>query len=221
MPRLDVPDYSRLSVADAIALQERLRERVVCEDTVSAIATVAGIDIGIDRIRAQARAAVVVLRLPDLTRVEQVSIEHPVEFPYVPGLLGFREVPAALTALAQLAQLPDLLMCDGHGIAHPRRCGLACHLGLLAGIPAVGVAKSRLIGTHAPVGVERGAWQPLRDGDEVIGAVLRTRPGVKPVYVSPGHGISLNTAIDAVLRCTLGYRLPEPTRQAHRLASGH
>lgn len=220
MRQFDVPDYGRLSVADAIALQQRLRECIVCEDTAAPIATVAGIDIGIDRLRALARAAVVVLHLPDLTLVEQVSVERPVEFPYVPGLLGFREVPAALAALARLSHAPDLLMCDGQGIAHPRRCGLACHLGLLAGIPAVGVAKSRLIGTHAPVGDERGAWQSLYDGSEVIGAALRTRPGVKPLYVSPGHCVSLPTAIDLVLRCTRRYRLPEPTRQAHRLASG-
>jgi deoxyribonuclease V len=219
MPRLEVPDYGQISVADAIALQKEMRQQVVCADDTGAIRTVAGIDIGIDRANAIARAAVVVVRLEDLVPVEWVAIEHPVTFPYVPGLLGFREVPAAMAALARLTRPPDLLMCDGHGIAHPRRCGLACHLGLLAGIPAIGVAKSRLIGTYAPLDNERGTWQPLSDGDEVIGGVVRTRAGVRPVYVSTGHRVSLHTAIDLVLRCTRGFRLPEPTRQAHRLAS--
>lgn len=216
----EVPDYGQISVADAVLLQEQMRQCVICADDNAPVRMVAGIDIGIDRVGAIARAAVVVMRLEDLAPVEGVTVECPVTFPYVPGLLGFREVPAALTALAQLTHAPDLLMCDGHGIAHPRRCGLACHLGLLAGIPAIGVAKSRLIGSHAPPDDEQGAWQPLSDGNEVIGAVVRTRAGVKPVYVSPGHRVSLLTAIDMVLRCTRGCRLPEPTRQAHRLASG-
>ena len=169
MPRLEVPDYGQISVADAIALQEQLRQRVVCSDDAAPIRTVAGIDIGIDRVNAIARAAVVVMHLEDLAPVEWVLIDHPVTFPYVPGLLGFREVPAAMAALARLSRPPDLLMCDGHGIAHPRRCGLACHLGLVAGMPAIGVAKSRLIGNNAPLDDQPGAWQPLYDGDEVIG----------------------------------------------------
>ena len=140
-------------------------------------------------------------------------------FPYVPGLLSFREAPAALAALGQLKTSPDILLCDGHGLAHPRRFGLACHLGLLSGLPSIGVAKSLLTGEHAPPAQERGAWTPLLDGGEVIGAALRTRPGAKPVYVSIGHRISLESALQVVLRCTGRYRLPETTRQAHRLAS--
>jgi deoxyribonuclease V len=139
----------------------------------------------------------------------------------VPGYLSFREVPAVLAALKKLRTRPDLLLCDGQGVAHPRRFGLACHLGLLLDIPSIGVAKSRLIGTHGDVPEQKGGWTALEDDGEIIGAVLRTRAGVKPVYVSVGHRISLATAIDYVMRCTTRYRLPETTRYAHRLASTH
>jgi deoxyribonuclease V len=138
----------------------------------------------------------------------------------VPGLLSFRETPAVLEALGRLSERPDLLLCDGQGYAHPRRFGLACHLGVLTGLPSIGVAKSRLIGTHGALPKEKGAWVPLLDGDEAVGAVLRTRDGVAPLYVSIGHRVSLPTAIRWVLACTTRYRLPETTRQAHRLASG-
>jgi deoxyribonuclease V len=138
----------------------------------------------------------------------------------VPGLLSFRELPTLLKALEKLKSRPDMVLCDGQGLAHPRRFGIACHLGLATGIPAIGVGKTRLLGAHKPVRNRRGAWQPLLDGDECIGAVLRTRVDVKPVYVSIGHRVSLSTAIDYVLRCAPRYRLPETTRQAHRHASG-
>ncbi|MCI0577396.1 MAG: deoxyribonuclease V, partial [Chloroflexi bacterium] len=144
---------------------------------------------------------------------------RPTTFPYIPGLLSFRETPAVLEALAQLTIRPDLLLCDGQGLAHPRRLGIACHLGLLSDIPSIGVAKSLLVGRHEPLADERGRWQPLRDRGEVVGAVLRTRAGVAPIYVSIGHRISLETALKYVMRCTPKYRLPETTRQAHRLAS--
>jgi deoxyribonuclease V len=147
-------------------------------------------------------------------------VRRKTRFPYVPGYLSFREAPAALAAMRRLRRDPDLIVCDGQGFAHPRRFGLACHLGLLANLPSIGVAKSRLIGEHAVLGSQRGEWVPLVDDGERIGVVLRTRTGVRPVYVSVGHRISLETAIDYVLRCTTRYRLPETTRQAHRLASG-
>ncbi len=140
-------------------------------------------------------------------------------FPYVPGYLSFREAPAVLAALAKLRTRPDLLLCDGQGRAHPRRFGLACHLGVLTGLPSIGVAKSLLLGVHGPLPEPKGSWVALKDKGEVIGAALRTRAGVKPVYVSIGHRVSLATAIDYVLRCTPRYRLPETTRLAHRLAS--
>jgi deoxyribonuclease V len=141
-----------------------------------------------------------------------------VTFPYVPGLLSFREIPVALAALRRLRSRPDLLICDGQGYAHPRRFGLACHLGVLTGIPTIGAAKTRLIGTHGPVPAGKGCRVPLRDGAEQIGAVLRTRAGVRPLYVSAGHGIGLAAAVRYVMTCVTRYRLPETTRWAHRLA---
>jgi deoxyribonuclease V len=178
---------------------------------------VAGVDVSFKDGRA--RAAVAVLSFPALELVDQALASAPVSFPYVPGLLSFREVPPVLEALSRLRLHPDLLLCDGQGIAHPRRCGLASHLGLLSGIPSIGVAKSRLVGEHGPVSEEKGAWNPLVDRGEPIGAVLRTRSGVAPLFVSIGHRVSLGTAIRYVLACSPRYRLPETTRWAHRLAS--
>ncbi|MGC8878067.1 MAG: deoxyribonuclease V [Anaerolineae bacterium] len=219
MSRFSIPDYERLSAQEAVALQRTLRKQIVCEDHFDSVQSVAGIDVSVGRQGELGYAAVIVLHLPDMKVEEQVVVSAPVRFPYVPGLLGFREVPIVLEALNRLSCLPDVLLCDGQGIAHPRRFGLACHVGLLADIPAIGVAKSRLIGYHAPVADERGAWAPLYDGNEVIGAVLRSRPGTKPLYVSPGHRVGLTSAIQLVLRCITNYRLPEPTRLAHQLVS--
>ncbi len=209
-----------LSPQQAMTLQLELREQVQHEDALGDVHYVAGVDVGFEQENAVARAAVAVLRLADLTLYTSALARRPVTFPYIPGLLSFRETPVVLDALAGLPTLPDLLLYDGHGLAHPRRFGIACHVGLLSGIPTIGVAKSVLIGTHRPVPDERGAWQPLKVGDEVVGAALRTRAGTKPIYVSIGHRVSLETAIRYVLRCTARYRLPETTRWAHRLASG-
>jgi len=208
------------TVAEARALQEALRDRVIRRDDLPIVCHVAGIDVGFEREGAVTRAAVAVLDFPALTAREQAIARRKTRFPYVPGYLSFREAPAALAALARLGTRPDLILCDGQGLAHPRRFGLACHLGLLADIPSIGVAKSRLIGEHAALPAEKGAWVPLREGAEVIGAVVRTRTGVRPLYVSIGHRVSLQTAIALVLRCTTKYRLPETTRCAHKLASG-
>lgn len=205
--------------AEAIAIQKRLRTQVVTEDRFDALHTIAGIDVGFESGGEITRAAVVVLSYPQLETVETALARRPTSFPYVPGLLSFREAPAVLEALSQLPTLPDLLMCDGQGLAHPRRLGIACHLGLLVDRPAIGVAKSRLTGRHAPVGESRGDFQPLRDGDETIGAALRTRPGTKPLYISIGHRVSLETALKIVIESAPKYRLPEPTRRAHQLAS--
>lgn len=204
----------------AIAIQQQLRKEVITEDRLGEVRHVAGVDVGFEQNNTITRAAVAVLGLPDLQLLDSAIARLPTSFPYVPGLLSFREVPAVLKALEQLSTLPDLLLCDGQGIAHPRRCGIASHLGVLTGIPSIGVAKTRLIGIHAPVPDERGAWVPLLDKGEVIGAVLRTRAHVKPIYVSIGHCVSLETAIVHVMRCITKYRLPETTRWAHRLASG-
>ena len=208
-----------LSISEAKAIQHQLRGQVVVEDRLGSVDSVAGIDVGFDRQRGLSRAAVAVLRFPSLQLKEQVVAVTPTRFPYIPGLLSFREIPAILAALEKLTQLPDLLLCDGQGIAHPRRLGLASHLGVLTDLPAIGVAKKRLVGTHEPVPTDRGAWVTLEYEDTVVGAVLRTRVDVKPLFVSPGHRISLVTAIHYVMQCTTRFRLPETTRYAHRLAA--
>lgn len=209
-----------LTPAEAMALQERLRQEVVREDRIGTLRAVAGIDVGFEQQGRVARAAVVVLDYPALQMREKSLARRAVTFPYVPGLLSFREAPVVLDALERLQHLPDLIVYDGHGLAHPRRFGIACHLGLLTDIPTIGVAKRRLVGQHRAVEGRAGAWQPLIDNGETIGAVLRTQAQAQPVYVSIGHRISLETAIELVLRCTRDDRLPEPTRWAHRLASG-
>lgn len=209
------------SVEDAKIIQQQLRTQVITTDRLETVQLVAGVDLGFLEEGTVSRAAVAVLSFPDLQLREKAIALRPTTFPYIPGFLSFREVPAVLDALEKLKTIPDLVLCDGQGLAHPRRFGLACHLGVLTDIPTIGVAKSRLIGDSAELAVEKGSWQPLVDRGETIGAVLRTRSGVKPLYVSIGHRLSLPTAIDYVLRCTPKYRLPETTRLADRLASGN
>ena len=206
-------------VAAARAVQESLRGQVILEDALGTVHYVAGVDVGFEDSGRTTRAAVVVLEYPSLAWRDQAISRSPTHFPYIPGYLSFRELPAVLQALDRLMVTPDLLLCDGQGLAHPRRFGLACHLGVLTDIPSIGVAKSRLIGTHGDPPREKGQWLPLMDKGETIGAVLCTRNNVSPVYVSLGHRISLPTAIDYVLGCTTRFRLPETTRWAHRLAS--
>lgn len=209
-----------LTPEEAIALQQQLRSEVVTQDQLREVRRVAGVDVGFEDDGETTRAAVAVLSFPDLQLVEQAIARRPTQFPYIPGLLSFREVPAVLDALEKLRQSPDILLCDGMGTAHPRRFGIACHIGILVDLPSIGVGKSRLVGHHAPVPDEKGAWVPLIDKGETIGAVLRTRVKTNPLYISPGHRVSLETAIATVLRCTTKYRLPETTRCAHKLASG-
>jgi len=210
-----------LSPAEARALQERLAPRVVRGDRLGPVRRVAGVDVGFEQGGRVTRAAVAVLAWPALELVDRAVARRPTRFPYLPGLLSFREIPAVLEALEALeGPDPDLILCDGQGLAHPRRFGLACHLGLLLDRPTVGVAKTRLVGTHEEPGPRKGDRAPLRDGEEVIGAVLRTREGVRPLYISIGHRVSLPTAVRWTLACATRYRLPEPIRAAHRLASG-
>lgn len=207
--------------AEAIAIQKCLAPAVIHRDDLGDVRTVAGVDVGFEEDNTVTRAAVAVLRFPDLEPYEHAIARLPTAFPYVPGLLSFREGPAILEALGRLDTTPDLLLFDGQGIAHPRRLGIASHIGVLVDLPSIGVAKSRLTGR--PAGLldeEKGAWQSLLDGDDVVGALVRTRTNVKPVYVSIGHRVSLDTAVDYVLACTTRYKLPETTRRAHRLASG-
>ncbi|MGJ5675790.1 MAG: deoxyribonuclease V [Nostochopsis sp.] len=209
-----------VTIEEAIAIQEEMQTEVITSDQLQQpVQYVAGVDMGFEADGTISRAAVAVLSFPDL-ELQQTSIaRRPTCFPYIPGFLSFREIPAVLDALETIKITPDLILCDGQGIAHPRRFGIACHLGVIIDIPTIGVAKSLLIGKHETLRETRGSWQPLIHKDEIIGAVLRTRVGVKPVYVSSGHRISLPTAIDYVLRCTPKYRLPETTRIADRLAS--
>lgn len=211
------------NAAQAVQLQKELRRKVIASDRLGAVAHVGGVDVGFAQGGAITRAAVVVLRYPELALADSAIAYRPTTFPYIPGLLSFREIPAVLAALEHLSIEPDLFLCDGQGLAHPRRFGIACHLGVLLDKPAIGIAKSRLCGDYADVPAERGSWTPLTAGNEtgteIIGAVLRTRSKVKPVFVSSGHRISLPTAIDYVMACTPRYRLPETTRLADRLAS--
>lgn len=213
-----------LSPKQAIALQKELASQLESNDRIEPVKHIAGVDIGFEEEGAITRAAVVVLKweqaaAPYLTVVEQVVHREPTRMPYIPGLLSFREIPAALGAFEKLSVRPELVMVDGQGIAHPRRLGVAAHLGLWLDLPTIGIAKSRLYGKHAEVGDARGDWVPLTAGSHVIGAVLRSREKVKPVFVSPGHRLSLETSLTWVMRCLGRTKLPEPTRLADRLAS--
>lgn len=209
----------RINYKRAKQIQADLCTRVELSDGFGKIKNVAGVDVGFEKENTVARAAVAILSYPDLTPLESTNARRKVHFPYVPGYLSFREIPPILAALSKTQRLPDLILCDGQGYAHPRRFGLACHLGVITGIPTIGVAKTRLIGEHGPVPNRKGAWKPLRVGSETVGAVLRTRVGTKPVYVSVGHKLCLETAVELVVSCCSRYRLPETTRAAHSLAS--
>ncbi len=202
----------------AIALQRELAQRIVREDQLGEVRCVAGVDMALNEESGMARAAVVLLSYPDLEILERHVYEEPVRMPYIPGLLSFREAPSVLGAFARLRQQPDLVMVDGQGIAHPRRLGIASHLGLWLDLPTIGCGKSILVGHHAHLSEEAGSWVPLIDNGETIGAVLRTRAHVKPMIISLGHRISLETSLRYVLACCRGYRLPEPTRQADKLS---
>lgn len=199
-------------------LQNELRQEVVTANCVGAVRTVAGIDVGL--LDSTGRAAIVVLAYPSLDTAEVRTAESPVTFPYIPGLLSFREAPAVLAAARLVSAEPDLIMVDGQGIAHPRRFGIAAHLGVLLDRPTIGCAKSRLIGRHDPVGPRRGDFAYLHDRGETIGVALRTKVNCNPLYVSIGNKIDLITAVEYVLAVGGGYRLPEATRRAHLAAAG-
>lgn len=199
-------------------MQDRLRARVILDDDAPGEhRIVAGLDVAYAPGSDDAAAAVVLLDADSGAVIESSAAFTEVVFPYLPGLFAFREVPALLAALRGLRTVPDLLVCDGYGLAHPRRFGLACHLGVLTGLPSIGVGKTAFIGEHPEIEAERGAWAPLTDQGEVIGRVLRTRTGVKPVFVSVGHRISLERACAQVLRLCRGFRLPETVRAADHL----
>jgi deoxyribonuclease V len=204
--------------AEALAEQDRLRSAVVTGGTLSAVQLAAGLDVAYAKDSGQLAAAVVVLEVSTLAPVEHQAVAGVARFPYIPGLLAFREIPPLAEALSRLQTVPDVLVCDGYGIAHPRRFGLASHLGVLTGVPSIGVAKTPFTGYHDQPEAGRGQWADLTDGGEVRGRVLRTQQNVKPVFVSVGHAAGLDEACDLVLRLSPRYRLPETTRQADRLA---
>jgi len=211
------PHPWNVSPEEAREIQQWLKKHVVCEDRVSEIRLIAGVDVAYSKAKEKAYAVAVLLAFPSLEIIEEAIAGAPVTFPYIPGLLSFREGPVALKALKNLKKGPDIILFDGHGIAHPAGLGLASHLGLLLDIPSIGCAKSPLVGEFCQegLGYEKGSWVPLMEKGETVGAALRTREGVKPIIVSPGHRICIKSAIKVVLACSGKYRIPEPLRQAH------
>jgi deoxyribonuclease V len=209
------------SLIEARRLQERLRTQIIDEDRLGPVQRIAGVDAHESMDEGMTYAAVAVLSFPELRLVETSFAKRRTDFPYIPGFLSFREAPVMLEALDRLTTRPDLLIVDGQGRAHPRRIGIASHVGLLSDLPAIGIGKSRLFGRCNEPGPKRGAWTPLTSGRETIGACLRTREKTHPVFVSVGHRVSLETAIDFALRCTPRYRISEPIRQADRLSRLH
>ena len=211
----------QVSPAQALDLQLRLASQVSRRNEVADPRLIAGVDISVNREQGVASGAIVVLNYPELRLVETKVVSGKLDFPYVPGLLSFREAPLTLAACERLSVTPDLILVDGQGIAHPRRFGLASHLGLLLDTPTIGCAKSLLCGSHEEPGDELGSCAEIMDRGEVIGAAVRTKPGSKPVYVSIGHKIDLETAMYWVVKLCRGYRLPEPARLAHLAAGGN
>ncbi len=210
-----------LTADEAIKVQAQLRARLALSWDGRKVETIGGVDVDLEQ--DQARAAIVVLRLSDLKPIEGVTADVPLVFPYIPGLLAFREGPAVLAAWEKVQNKPDVVMFDGQGVAHPRGIGIASQMGLWIERPTIGVAKSRLYGRHAPVGPKRGDRVDLhdeRDPSRIIGAVLRTRENTNPLYLSPGHLIDAPHAVELVMQCVTQYRLPEPTRWAHKFAAG-
>jgi deoxyribonuclease V len=214
IPNFSVPN----SEAEARQMQQSMREKLILHNQFGAINLIAGIDCGYDINRNLAHASIAVLDINSLQPVEKVAAFAPADFPYISGLLSFREIPAILAALAKLQSTPDLLMVDGQGIAHPRRMGIASHLGVLLDYPSIGVAKSRLTGNFAPVGLVKGDFSPLMAGSEHIGTVLRSKERTNPLFISPGHKIDVETSFAITLQCFTRYRLPEPTRIADKLS---
>jgi len=204
-----------------MAIQKELAVEVSRVSHITAPRLIAGVDISVNRWTKTGTGAVVVLSYPALEIVETKVVTDRVDFPYIPGLLSFREAPLLLAAFENIILTPDLVLVDGQGIAHPRRMGIASHLGLILGIPTIGCAKSRLYGEYETLANEAGSYVELSDNGEVIGAVLRTKAGVKPLYISIGHMIDLPSATNWVMACCRGYRLPEPTRLAHQVAGGN
>mgnify|MGYP003392982056 FL=1 len=214
LPEFIVPESENA----ARAVQNELRDRLVLQDEFGELNIIAGVDVGYDTKRNLAHASIVTMSPIDLKPLEQVEAFVPADFPYIPGLLSFREIPAILAALAKLKAVPDLLMVDGQGIAHYRRVGIAAHLGIILDMPSIGVAKSRLSGSFVMPGFNKGDYSPLMIGEERIGTVLRSKDKVKPLFISPGHRVNVQSALNITLQCLTKYRLPEPTRMADKFS---
>ncbi|MEN6321623.1 MAG: deoxyribonuclease V [Syntrophaceae bacterium] len=208
---------------EAVTIQQNLKSQLILHDRdlPKEIHTIAGTDISYSRYSDLFFAAVVLLEYPTMKLIEETSFRERVSFPYIPGLLSFREGPAVLKAFESLQNVPDVVIFDGQGIAHPRGIGLASHIGLFLNIPSIGCAKKRLVGSYDEVGQKMGDYSDLILDDQIVGAALRTKEKVKPVFISPGHKISMRRAIDVVLSCCRGYRLPEPVRRAHLAVNSH
>ncbi len=206
-----------LTEPEAMLLQQRLAAKVINTDQLNEVKLIAGVDVAYAKSSEQTVAAVVILDADTLQVIESVSTEYHAQFPYIPGLFSFRELPPLIKAFEQLNHSPDLVVCDGQGYAHPRRFGLACHLGVLFDMPTIGCGKTKLIGEHGQPDTERGASVPLWDNGETIGSVLRTQSNINPIYISIGHRISLATACQWILKLSPKYRLPETTRKADQL----
>ncbi len=205
----------KVSPREAIRIQEKLRTRLRLRTPTTPLKKIAAADVSYSLLDDMTYAAFLLFTYPDLTLLERASARGRATFPYIPGLLTFREAPVLLKAFSGLVARPDLILIDGQGIAHPRSMGIAAHIGLMLNLPSIGCAKSRLIGTHGNLALGRGSALPLVAGDRTVGMVVRTRDGVRPVYVSPGHKMDLDTSVKIVLSLCRGYRIPEPLRQAH------
>ncbi len=208
-----------LTPKEAIELQQKLRNKVKLEAYTQPIRYIAGADISFNRGEDTVYVGMVVLKYPELIEVDRALLVDQAAFPYIPGLLSFRETPLLLKAWEKLTTKPDIIVTDGHGLAHMRRFGVACHIGVLTNTATIGCAKKILIGTHAPLGEEKNDFEYIKDKGETVGVVLRTRKKVKPVYISVGHKLLLNQAIEIMQNCSVNYRIPEPTRQAHLIVN--
>jgi len=212
-------NYNNISPAQAIAIQQELRDKIQLTPLMNPVKTIAGADISFNKYSDTVYAGIIVLSYPDMKPIAKSTIVATTRFPYIPGLLGFREIPALVEAWNKLETKPDVLVLDGQGIAHPRRKGIATHFGLVAKTPTIGCAKSLLTGKYEEPEDAPGATSPLNDKGEIIGTVLRTKRKCKPVYISPGHLITLEENVDIAMKCITTYRIPEPTRLAHLLVN--
>ena len=218
---MNIPDLHPWDVTyrEAIKIQEQLKGKVILRKIANRPTYIAGLDVSYQKGTHQVWAGAVVLNFPELAVIEERWVEREVSFPYIPGLLSFREIPALLDVLSKITLEPDIIFCDGQGVAHPRGLGIASHLGVILKRPSIGCAKSRLVGDHDPVGEMKGDYSYLRYGGKVIGAVMRTRQGVKPLFISPGYGVMLDDCTELVLKTCPRYKIPEPIRQAHVLVN--